>query len=351
MAAPTKKYDLNILLCPRCNPAPAKSGTTLEEAGGLLSQKRLVCRACKEEYPVVDGIPQLLKDPTLFTQLEAIDYDDHHNIDDVRREKVARDWKKVFDRHQPVMGDVLEIGSGTGQLTWGLANRFPFKSVHACDISTKFLQQAAGVVGNSPVPVSYYACDANYLPFQENSFDLVVGHSVLHHFVDYKKIIHHLGKLLRPGGQAIFYEPVLQGKILVAFMADLMRRIEKNTNWGVLDEKDDARINHMTRHIMKAQWIGDDRERLSKIEDKYVFDINEMRALAYEAGFKGMEHSNLDLPEKGYKHYLDQHLLMEGIPAAKIQKFAFVPAALMQTMGVMIPGDIATPMGYFSFRK
>jgi hypothetical protein len=40
---------------------------------------------------------------------------------------------------------------------------------------------------------------------------------------------------------------------------------------------DDERINHMTRHIMKAKWIGDNRERLEKMEDKYVFDIDEMR--------------------------------------------------------------------------
>lgn len=345
MVVHQEHYHLQILVCPRCNAGKLKKKE--DQAG----KKSLVCSQCKAKYPVVDGIPQLLQDPTLFTHLEAIDYDDHHNIDDERREKVARDWKKVFDRHHSVYGDVLEIGSGTGQLTWGLANRFPFASVHACDISTRFLQKAAGVVGKSGAPVCYYACDANFLPFTENSFDVVVGHSVLHHFIDYKKIIHHLGKLLRPGGQAIFYEPVLQGKMLIAFFGDLVRRIERRTEWGVLDEKDDARINHMTRHIMKAKWIGDDRERLEKIEDKYIFDINEMRQLALAAGFKGMDHSNLDMPEKGYRHYFNQHLLMEGLAPDKIQQFAFIANAYESTIGEMIPADVVTPMGYFVFRK
>lgn len=332
--------DLDRLCCPRCG------SLTLQHASGALR-----CGACGADYPLRDGIPQLLKDPSLFSQLENIDYDDHHNIDDVRREKVARDWKKVFDRHQPVYGDVLEIGSGTGQLTWGLANRFPFRSVHACDISTRFLLQAAGVVGTGGVPVSYYACDANYLPFRAGSVDLVVGHSVLHHFIDYQKIIHDIASLLRPGGMAIFYEPVLQGKILIAFMADLMRRIENNTKWGVLDDKDIGRIEHMKRHIMKAKWIGDDRDRLEKIEDKYVFDIQEMRSLAVRAGYSSMEHSNLDMPEQGYRWYVNQHLLMEGVAPAKLQKYVFVMNAFMETVGEMIPGDIVTPMGYFVFRK
>ena len=342
MTKAQKQYDTSVLLCPRCSKGSMR---------GASKTGTLVCIKCKESYPVLQGIPQLLKDPSLFTQLETMDYDDHHNIDDERREKVARDWKKVFDRHQSVFGDVLEIGSGTGQLTWGLANRFPFKSVSACDISTKFLQQAAGVVGKNGSPVHYYACDANFLPFKENSFDVVVGHSVLHHFIDYKKIIYHLEKLLRPGGQAIFYEPVLQGKMLIAFMGDLVRRIERRTEWGVLDENDDARINHMTRHIMKAKWIGGDRDRLEKIEDKYIFDINEMRQLAHDAGFSSMEHSNLDMPEKGYRHFFNQHLLMEGISPDKVQQFAFIANAYEATIGEMIPADVVTPMGYFVFKK
>ncbi len=336
-----KPYLLTVLACPRCGDGCIKSVTNEE----------LQCQSCNEKYTVVDGIPQLLKDPSAFTFLEAIDYDDHHNIDDVRREKVARDWRQVFDQTKPVYGDVLEIGSGTGQLTWGLAHRFSFMSVSACDISTGFLQKAAGVVGESKVPVRYHACDANFLPFRDGSFDLVVGHSVLHHFIDYKKIIHRLSKLLRPGGQAIFYEPVLQGKKIIAFVGDLMRRIERRTEWGVLSEADDKRINHMTRHIMKAKWIGGDRERLEKIEDKYIFDIHEMRELAKEAGFSGMEHRNVEMTEKGYRHYVNQHLLMEGLAPETIQQFAFIANSYMSTIGEMTPKDMITPMGYFIFKK
>jgi hypothetical protein len=64
-----------------------------------------------------------------------------------------------------------------------------------------------------------------------------------------------------------------------------------------------------------------------------------------------MEHSNLAMPEKGYKHFLDQHLLMEGISANKIQKFAFIANAFTQTFATMLPEDVSTPMGYFVFCK
>ncbi|HNI38555.1 MAG TPA: hypothetical protein PKZ68_09690, partial [Pseudomonadales bacterium] len=121
------------------------------------------------------------------------------------------------------------------------------------------------------------------------------------------------------------------------------------TSW--LSEADDKRINHMTRHIMKAKWIGTNRERLEKIEDKYIFDIHDMRQLAKDAGFSAMEYCNVEMTEKGYRHYVNQHLLMEGLAPDTIQQFAFIANAYMSTIGEMTPRDIVTPMGYFIFRK
>ena len=337
-----KYFSIEILQCPACQ----KSG--LES-----SADQLRCTGCGFEYDMSFGIPVLLTDKTLATQLEKIDYDDHHNIDDDRRQKVCDDWKLVFDEHHVTYGNVLEIGSGTGQLTWGLARKLPFKNVYASDISWKFLDGVKSNLLNqaSDKHVQYYACDANNLPFKANSFDLVVGHSVLHHFIDYDKTIRKSFELLKPGGRAIFYEPVLQGKAWVAFFAELMLRIEARTEFGVLDDKDKAKIEHMIRHILKAKWIGDNRERLSKVEDKHVFDINIMRDQAKEWGFSDFAYSNFYDADWGYKSHWAQHLLMAGIPGKKIEQFVFISNAFGKVFSDMLPRDVATPMGYFVFIK
>jgi hypothetical protein len=57
------------------------------------------------------------------------------------------------------------------------------------------------------------------------------------------------------------------------------------------------------------------------------------------------------MPEQGYRWYVNQHLLMEGLSAAKIQKFEFITNSFRDTMASMLPDDIVTPMGYFIFRK
>jgi len=333
---------LDLLQCPACQMPALQSG-----------EDKLVCADCHAEYEIKNGIPVLLTDKTLATQLEQIDYDDHHNIDEARRHKVCMDWKLVFDKHGVTYGDVLEIGSGTGQLTWGLACMLPFSRVHACDISWKFLNGVkTGLLSQEREDhVQYYACDANNLPFRSNSVDLVVGHSVLHHFIDYDKTIRRSFDLLKPGGKAIFYEPVLQGKAWVAFFAELMLRIEARTQWGVLDDKDKAKIEHMIRHILKAKWIGQDRDRLSKVEDKHVFDINVMRDQAREWGFSDFAYTNFYHADWGYKSHWAQHLLMAGISGNKIEQFAFIANAFGKVFSDMMPRDIVTPMGYFVFIK
>lgn len=333
--------NMDILECPACHTAG------LQENAGALA-----CPACRATYGVDQGIPLLVHQSGAFTRLDDMDYENHHNIDDNRREKVADDWQEIFDAHGVHYGDTLEIGCGTGQLTWGLAKRLPFTSVHACDISHGFLNHLRKDLENIPGrDVNYYLCDANNLPFRENTFDLVVGHSVLHHFIHYEKVIANVQKLLRPGGRAIFYEPIIQGKILVAFFGELMIRTEANTGFGVLDEEDVKKIKHMNRHILKSRWLKNNEAALMKMEDKYIFDILELEKMALEFGYSDFEFANSGKPYWGYKWHVQQHLLMAGIRPEKIQKFTFLFNAFGHTLSELVPENIVTPMGYMIFIK
>lgn len=332
---------LEALQCPAC-----QQGGLAEKSG------ELTCQSCGRAFAVNAGIPVLLKDADAFTRLDSMAYDEHHNIDDLRREKVCEDWEAVFDEHGVTYGDALEIGCGTGQLTWGLATQLPFKSVHACDISHVFLSQLEqDLAGPGGAERYYYQCDANNLPFKSESFDLIVGHSVLHHFLNYETTLANIRRLLRPGGKAMFYEPVIQGKILVAFFGELIIRTENNHKMGIMDEQDIKKIKTMIRHITKARWLGDDKEALAKMEDKYIFDIIQMEKLAAELGYSGFEFYNNGKPYWGYKWHVQQHLLMAGIKADKIQKFTYLFNAFGHSISDLTPSNLVTPMGYFVFKS
>ena len=48
------------------------------------------------------------------------------------------------------------------------------------------------------------ACDGRALPFEDGSFDLVLGHAVLHHLPDLDAAFREFHRVLRPGGRIVF---------------------------------------------------------------------------------------------------------------------------------------------------
>jgi ubiquinone/menaquinone biosynthesis C-methylase UbiE len=62
------------------------------------------------------------------------------------------------------------------------------------------------------------ACDAEDLPFGDASFDLVLGHAVLHHLPDLRRAFAEFRRVLRPGGVVLFAgEPSHHGDRLAAY--------------------------------------------------------------------------------------------------------------------------------------
>ena len=59
--------------------------------------------------------------------------------------------------------------------------------------------------------------DAESLPFADSSFDLVLGHAVLHHLPDLRRAFDEFHRVLRPGGRIAFAgEPSRFGDRLAA---------------------------------------------------------------------------------------------------------------------------------------
>ncbi len=333
-------FDTGLLQCPTC-----------QDGEIIWRDNKLHCEVCATDYEVEDNIPVLFEGMSQFLVRDDLHQRAFQITSDERRTRIANEWKTVLHGEEKNSGNVLEIGAGSGRLTWGLANEFEFEKIYACDLSRNLLAGIRDqVINGSGQKVDYYMCDANNLPFKEKSFDLIVGHSVLHHFVDRDKTLARMRFLLKEGGKAIFYEPVMQGKLVVAFFADLMLKIERNTGWGVLDEDDKRKIQRMSQHIKKSKW----QEKASDCKPamgQMIFDIGQMEALAMASGYQGFFHGNIEEPVWGYKLYWAQHLLSAGIAPEKIEKFSFISNAFGETFSNCLNHDIKTPTGYFVFCK
>ncbi|CAN5524181.1 class I SAM-dependent methyltransferase [soil metagenome] len=113
----------------------------------------------------------------------------------------------------------LEIGCGTGYFSLNLMQEGAIERLTATDLSTGMLAALsanARELGLDSV-VETAQSDAERLPFPDDSFDLVLGHAVLHHIPDLDQAFREFARVLRPGGAIAFCgEPSRNGDRLAA---------------------------------------------------------------------------------------------------------------------------------------
>jgi SAM-dependent methyltransferase len=118
---------------------------------------------------------------------------------------------------QSPFGKALEIGSGTGYFSLNLLQLGLIGRLVATDISPGMLGELAATARRLGLEVQTEATDAERLPFEDESFDLVFGHAVLHHLPDLPLALSELCRVLRPGGTLAFCgEPSRYGDLLAA---------------------------------------------------------------------------------------------------------------------------------------
>jgi ubiquinone/menaquinone biosynthesis C-methylase UbiE len=114
-------------------------------------------------------------------------------------------------------GEALEIGSGTGYFSLNLLQLGLAERLVATDISPGMLDELGATAERLELDVETAATDAEHLPFEDRSFDLVFGHAVLHHLPDLTAALTEFRRVLRPGGTLAFCgEPSRYGDLLAA---------------------------------------------------------------------------------------------------------------------------------------
>lgn len=133
---------------------------------------------------------------------------------------------------------LLEIGCGDGTVSIRFAQAGA--QVTAIDISGEMIERAKQNAKRTRVEdrIKLFHMSAEDLSFPDNSFDLIYGHSILHH-LNLEIVTKHLVRLLRPNGIAVFLEPLDYNPILNLFRRLTPHRrtpTEKPLNFQQLEE-------------------------------------------------------------------------------------------------------------------
>ncbi|KAI4146595.1 MAG: hypothetical protein L6R39_003407 [Caloplaca ligustica] len=105
-------------------------------------------------------------------------------------------WYSWLEQRLDVTGDVLEVGSGTGEL-WRHID-----SSRARLTLTDFSSAMCDKLRELQLPqAAIRQCDAAALPFSDSSFDLLIANHMLYHLDDPEAALREFARVLRPGGR------------------------------------------------------------------------------------------------------------------------------------------------------
>lgn len=112
---------------------------------------------------------------------------------------------------------ILDLGCGAGEAAVYFAKRGA--KVTASDVSPKMLNVAQALANRHNTNIKTYQCPADQTSLPDQSFDIVYAANLIHH-VNIDKTLAEIKRLLRPGGVAIFWDPLKHNPII-----NLYRRI------------------------------------------------------------------------------------------------------------------------------
>ena len=164
--------------------------------------------------------PEILDVNRRYHDVAAVDYDAKWGIDFGAggRAQVLSKLSKLLGEQPGPFARSLEIGAGTGYFSLNLLQAGVVGEATCTDISPGMLTRLEANAAELGLEVETATCDAAALPFEDASFDLVLGHAVLHHLPDLERSFAEFTRVLRPGGTLFFAgEPSAHGDRIAAW--------------------------------------------------------------------------------------------------------------------------------------
>ncbi|MGZ4530549.1 MAG: class I SAM-dependent methyltransferase [Mycobacterium sp.] len=170
----------------------------------------------------------------LYHDWEAESYDEKWSISyDQRCVDYARD---CFDaivpdevRRELPYDRALELGCGTGFFLLNLIQSGVARRGSVTDLSPGMVKVATRNGQALGLDIDGRVADAEGIPYEDNTFDLVVGHAVLHHIPDVELALREVVRVLRPGGRFVFAgEPTTVGDTYARTLSTWTWRVATN---------------------------------------------------------------------------------------------------------------------------
>ena len=121
----------------------------------------------------------------------------------------------------------LELGCGTGFFLLNLIQSGVARRGSVTDLSPGMVKVATRNGQSLGLDIDGRVADAEGIPYEDDTFDLVVGHAVLHHIPDVELSLREVVRVLKPGGRFVFAgEPTTVGNVYARNAVDLTWNVD-----------------------------------------------------------------------------------------------------------------------------
>lgn len=196
-----------VFVCPSCKSPLSPDFNTVSVA----------CLSCGCEFPVIEGVPLLVKDRSSIEQtiedakkagreewykapqMSQWEGPYRHHVRKRKQYVEAVLKSYIEEHHEKLTGLDLGCGDG-GNLLWLTPY---FHELYASDYNLLRLERAAAVPGVRRV----FMADVTNYPTSNNVFDVIFFNHVLEHIPDDDKALREVFRILKPGGLLILGVP------------------------------------------------------------------------------------------------------------------------------------------------
>ncbi len=177
---------------------------------------------------------------------------------------------------------VLELGCGNGALWRDLMIRWAGCSLTLTDISDDVLDLTRAVldpIADLADSIEYQAVDFNNLPFQDESYDVLIANHNLYYAQDVPSVLASIRRILKPGGRLICSTI---GKDHLVELVTMLRQEDAAISWGAEQWADkfglENGISLLKRHFKQIdQFEYDNRLHVNSIKPVLSYLMKTMK--------------------------------------------------------------------------
>lgn len=217
----------------------------------------------------------------VYHDWESTHYDDKWHISFDERcidYALGRYLKAVPDGRR--YDKVLEVGCGTGFFLLNLAQAGVIGEAHCTDISQGMVDVCVMNGARLGIEVEGRVADAERLPYDDATFDMVIGHAVVHHLPDLDTAFTEFHRVLKPGGRLVIAgEPTRVGDRIA-------NQFKRAARMGVKVAATVLGAERVLDNPMAA--LPPDEREAAQLEtevDLHIFSPEDLESLARAAGF------------------------------------------------------------------